>query len=188
MSKAKAAPETAQPAGSPPPGEPVFLVVGKLQRPHGLRGEVIMEVITDFPERLRSGVTVYVGEAHQPQRIRSRRWHDRALLLAFDSCLDSESVGQFRNQLVCVRADDRPALPEGEYYHHQILGLSVVSDTGQALGRLVQILSTGANDVYIVRPEAGPEVLLPVTEEVILRVDLERGEILVHLLPGLLPE
>jgi 16S rRNA processing protein RimM len=87
-----------------------------------------------------------------------------------------------------VRADDRPSLPDGEYYHHQLLGLRVISDTGQTLGRLVQILSTGANDVYIVRPEAGPDVLLPATDEVVQRVDLEQGEILVHLLPGLIPD
>jgi hypothetical protein len=53
--------QTEQPAGSPSPGEPVFLVVGKLHRPHGVRGEMIMEIITDFPERLRNGVVVYVG-------------------------------------------------------------------------------------------------------------------------------
>ena len=176
------------PAGSPPPGEPAFLVVGKLQRPHGLRGEIIMEVITDFPERLRTGVTVYVGEAHQPQRIRGRRIHGKGLLVAFDSVSDPEAAGQFRNQLVYVRSDDRPSLPEGEYYHHQLLGLSVESDEGQVLGRLEQILGTGANDVYIVRPEEGPEILLPATDEVILEVNLEQGKVKVHLLPGLLPE
>jgi 16S rRNA processing protein RimM len=148
---------------------------------------MVMEVITDFPERLRSGVTVYVGEAHQPQRIRSRRIHGKGLLVAFDSTSDPDTAGQFRNQLVYVRSDDRPPLSEGEYYHHQLLGLAVVSDEGQALGRLAQILGTGANDVYIVRPEAGAEILLPAIDEVILEINLERGEIKVHLLPGLIP-
>jgi 16S rRNA processing protein RimM len=174
-----------KPAGSPGEGEPVFLVVGKLRRPHGLRGELIMEVITDFPERLEPGVQVYVGEGFRPLRIRSRRWHGKLLLIAFDGYHEREAAGEFRNWLVYVRADDRPPLPEGEYYEHQLLGLRVVSDEGKFLGWLAQILETGANDVYIVRPESGPDILLPAIDDVILDIDLARAEMRVSLLPGL---
>lgn len=186
--KAKQPEQIEQPAGSLDIGEPVFLVVGKLRKPHGLRGELQMEVITDFPERLTRGVQVYVGEEHRPQHIRSIRGHDRLLLVAFSDFHDPESAGGLRNQLVYVRADDRPALPEGEYYQHQLLGLKVISDEGEELGHLVQILETGANDVYIVRPLAGPELLLPAIDEVILQVDLEQSRMMVHLLPGLRPD
>ena len=179
--------QTEQPAGSPSPGEPVFLVVGKLHRPHGVRGEMIMEIITDFPERLRNGVVVYAGEEYQPLRIRSRREHSRGLLVSFDSHLDPEAAGRLRNQFVYVRADDRPPLAEGEYYHHQLLGLRVVSDEGQFLGRITKILDTTANEVYVVRPDSGPEILLPAIEEVILVIDVDKGEMQVHVLPGLLP-
>ncbi len=120
--------------GSPPDGEPAFLVVGKLRHPHGVHGEILMEVITDFPERLQSGMTVFVGEDHQPQRIRSLRGHGRGLLLTFDGFTTPETVGALRNAMVYVPTADRPPLPEGEYYHHQLLGLRVVSDDGQRAG------------------------------------------------------
>ena len=177
-----------QPAGSPSPGEPAFLVIGKLRRPHGVRGEMQMDVYTDFPERLRPGVTVFVGENRQAERVRSVRVHEPGLLIAFTGYSTSVEVGLFRNVLVYVRADDRPALPEGEYYYHQLIGLPVISDEGKPLGELTQILATGANDVYVVKNESGVEILLPAIESVIQEVDLQQGKIVVHLLPGLVAE
>jgi 16S rRNA processing protein RimM len=159
--------------------------VGKLRHPHGVRGEILLEVITDFPERLQPGVTVLVGEDHQPQRIRSRRAHNKGLLVSFDGYTAPETVGALRNAMVYVPTADRPPLPEGEYYHHQLLGLRVLDDEGRELGRLIEILTTAANDIYIVRGENSPEILLPATEEVILEIDLEKGLLRAHLLPGL---
>ncbi len=175
-----------QPAGSPGKGEPVFLVIGKLRRPHGVQGEVIMDILTDFPERLKKGLVVFVSQDHHPETIRSLRQHGKALLVAFQGYSTPEEVGVLRNELVYVRADDRPPLEEGEYYHHQLLGLRVVDEFGEFLGILAQILDTRANDVYVVRPQSGPEILLPAIESVILAIDLEQGEIRVHLLPGLI--
>lgn len=175
-------------AGSPNTGEPVFLAVGKLRRPHALRGEVLMDVLTDFPERLQPGVVVYVGEEHLPIRIRSRRDHGRAMLIAFEGYDDRDSIGVFRNHFLYVRSDDRPALPEGDYYHHQLLGLSIRSDDGLLLGVLSKILITGANDVYVVSADTGPDILIPAIDSVVLDVNLEQGEMLVHLLPGLMPD
>ena len=117
-----------------------------------------MVVLTDFPERLSPGVIVYVGENYRPMRIRGVRGHERSLLVAFDEISGSKSAGELRNQMVYVRSDDRPKLPDGEYYHHQLLGLQVYSDEGEDLGRLVEILETGANDVFIVRPLVGPDL------------------------------
>ena len=147
-----------------------------------------MDVLTDFPERLKTGVTVYIGQNYEPLRIRRSRTAAAELLLSFDGYTDSDSVGVLRSQMVFVRTDDRPPLPEGEYYHHQLLGLRVITDQGQELGVLVQILETGANEVYIVRPETGPDVLLPAIDDVILEINLASQEMRVHLLPGLLPD
>jgi 16S rRNA processing protein RimM len=151
-------------------------------------GEIAMEILTDFPERLKPGVLVYVGQGREPMRLRSRRQHKGALLVAFEQVESREQAGELRNQLVAVRADDRPPLPEGEYYHHQLLGLSVFTEDGRRLGSLAQIMQTKANDVYVVRSETGEELLLPAIDSVILSVDLERQEIRVHLLPGLVDE
>lgn len=188
MTSPRAAKKEQSIPGSPSSGEPVFLAVGKLHRAHGLHGEIIMEVLTDFPERLKVGVTLFVGKDHQTVRLKSRRWHNQNLLVSFDDYSNPEAISIFVNQLVQVRAEDRPPLPEGEYYHHQLLGLQVVDEDGNQLGRLKQILETGANDVYIVQPEQGKEILLPAIDSVLQTIDLAHGQIIVHLLPGLLPE
>ncbi len=175
-------------AGSPQKGEPVFLAVGKLHRPHGVRGEIIMDVLTDFPERLQVGITLYVGPDHRPLRLRSHRQHAAGMLVAFDGYNTPEKAGELRNHYVYVTTADVPPLPEGEYYHHQLIGLKVVDEVGKVLGKVTEILATGANDVYIVRPEIGTEILIPAVDEYILDTDLERGELRVHVAPGLLPD
>jgi 16S rRNA processing protein RimM len=167
---------------------PAFLVVGQFGRPHGIQGEINLSVLTDFPERLKAGVLVYVGEQHRPLRIRRSRPHGAGLLLSFKGYDTPEQVSELTRSLVYVRGDDRPPLAEGEYYHHELVGLQVVDEEGQPLGELVQILSNPANDIYVVRPRAGKEILLPAIEDVILDIDLEKGQVRVHLLPGLLPD
>jgi 16S rRNA processing protein RimM len=167
---------------------PDFLAVGKLRRSHGVRGEIIMDILTDFPERIRSGSTLYLGTEHQPLRVRSRRKADATLLLAFDGYDTPETVGQLRNKVVYVPVESRPALPEGEYYHHQLIGKRVVTEDGRPLGLLTEIIETGANDVAVVQPEVGSEILLPLIGEVLLGVDETAGTVQVHLLAGILPD
>lgn len=170
-------------------GPPEYLAVGKLRRPHGLKGEIIMDILTDFPERLQEGVVLYAGESRLALQVRSSRPHDKVMLLSFDGYDTPETVGELRNQLVYVLAADRPALPEGEYYHHELLGLRVIDEDGQQIGEITGILETGgANDVYQVITQNSKELLLPDIEEVVLNIDLEAGEMRVHLLPGLFLE
>ena len=172
--------------GSPPEGEPEYLAVGYLRRPHGVRGEMLMDVHTDFPERLKIGEKVYVGPGYQPMVIASQRSHKAGMLVRMQGVNTPEEAGRFRNRWVYVLAADRPPLPAGEYYHHQLIGLTVHTDQDQVLGTLTGIIETGANDVYIVRDSAGSEVLLPAIPTVILNVDLSAGRMRVHLLDGLL--
>lgn len=178
---------TAKPkTGSPPIGEPEYLVVGILRRPHGVKGEMLMDVHTDFPERLKTGITVYLGDQYQPMVIASRRGHARGLLVRFRGMKTPEDAGLYRNTWVYVPTADRPELPEGEYYHHQLVGLKVITDEGRELGTLVNILETGANDVYVIRDAGGKEILLPAIPPVILGVDLADRQMRVHLLDGLI--
>jgi len=175
-------------SGSPLPGEPEFLAVGKLHRPHGVRGEMLISLWTDFPERLQPGVLVYLGEACLPVHIKSLRGHNRGALIAFDEYENREEVGQLRNQLIFVRTADLPPLPDDEIYLHQLLGLRVIRDEDDALlGVIAEILETGANLVYLVRREGSADLLLPDIDSVVLMIDLQKGEMRVHLLPGLLP-
>jgi 16S rRNA processing protein RimM len=79
-------------------------------------------------------------------------------------------------------------LEQGEYYHHQLLGLEVIDENGKPLGLLSSILETGANDVYVVRDQTGAEILVPAIDSVVLDIDLDNKHVRVHLLSGLLPE
>jgi 16S rRNA processing protein RimM len=177
-----------RPAGSPAAGEPAFLAVGKVRRPHGLAGDVLVEIYTDFPEHLQPQALVYAGEKHTPLTIRRQRIHNDGILLAFDGYDTPEQVGRFRNQILYIVASDATELPEGEYYFHELLGLSVVDESGVTLGEVSEIMETGANDVYIVTKPDGREILLPAIAEVILDIDLDKKIMKVHLLPGLLED
>lgn len=166
--------------GSPLPGGPVFLAVGRLRRSHGIHGEMIMDVLTNFPERLRPGKIVYVGDAHEPIRLASVRGHDKAMIIGLSGVDSPEAVARFRNLLVYSKASELPELPEGEYYHHELIGLRVIDEAGQALGELTSILETGANDVYVIKTPVGKELLIPAVEDVVLEVNPERGEMRVR--------
>jgi 16S rRNA processing protein RimM len=182
-------PERAEsPAGSPAAGEPAFLAVGKVRRPHGVAGDVLVEIFTDFPERLQPKVIVYAGEHHLPLTIDRQRIHNDGLLLAFDGFTTPEQVGRFRNQILYISTADATELPEGEYYYHELIGLSVVDETGEPLGEVTEIIQTGANDVYVVTNSAGRELLLPAIDEVVLDVDQVSKSMKVHILPGLMDD
>ena len=172
-------------SGSPKVGEPEYLAVGLLRKPHGVHGDLLLEIYTDFPDRIRPGTTIYVGAAFRPLKITRRRPHNDGLILGFEGVDDPEAAGKLRATMAYVPVADRPALPAGEYYHHQVIGLSVVDESGKLLGQLSEIIETGANDVYVVKPAEGSDILLPALKEVILEVDLSAKSMRVHLLPGL---
>lgn len=162
--------------------EPAFVVVGKIRRPHGVKGEILMEVHTDFPERLISGKIVFVGDIYREHIFASTRQHALGMIVKIQGIDDPETAGELRNQMVYVKTGDLPQLPEGEFYLHMIIGFRVVDETGNLLGILQEILETGANDVYLVKAEQSQEeLLLPAIESVILDVNLEKREILVRL-------
>jgi 16S rRNA processing protein RimM len=167
-----------------PIGEPLYLSVGFLRRPHGVRGEIIMDLHTDFPERMKKGRKLFVGEARTPVTLTSVRPHGAGMLVKFEGIDTPEEAGMFRNQWLYVLAKDVP-LPAGQHYKHELLGMRVVDEDGKPLGELVEVLETGANDVYVVAGDSGREILLPAIPSVILDLDFERRVLRVHLLEGL---
>ena len=175
-------------SGSPTNGEPVYLIVGYLRRAHGVRGEMVMEVQTDFPERLKANAKVFVGKNYQPMIIASARAHSEGLLIKLNGIDTPEDAARYRNQLVYVTAADRPPLPKGQFYVHELIGFDVVDEEENFIGKLTEITQTGANDVYVVTSRDGKEILLPAIPSVVLNIDADRGLIRVHLIPGLLDE
>ncbi len=158
--------------GSIDKDEPVFLVVGRIRRAHGLKGEMVMDVLTDFPERIKKGRTVFTGETHTPHVIASVRSHDTLLLIRFEGIESKDDADRYHNVLVYKISQDLPQLPENEYYHHDLIGLSVIDQHHEVLGELVEIMETGANDVYVVLGKNENEILIPAVDEFILSIDL----------------
>jgi len=168
-----------------PVGEPEYLAVGFIRRPHGIHGELIMDLHTDFPERFRVGRKLFVGDDRKPMTVGSVRPHAKGLLISLRGIDSAEAAGQFRNTWLFIKAKDAPALPEGKYYKYQLIGLNVVDEEDKPLGTLTEILETGANDVYVVKDKAGKELLLPAIPSVVLDIQPESRFIRVHLLEGL---
>ncbi|MBN1933642.1 MAG: 16S rRNA processing protein RimM [Anaerolineae bacterium] len=153
-------------------------------RPHGVHGELRIEVITGYPERFGVYKQVFVGDAHVPFKIKAHRFHKNCVLLTLDS-IDSRTLAEpLRDQWLWISIDDAIPLQEGEYYVHQVLDMQVITVDGEALGRITEIIETGANDVYVVQGARG-EILLPAIPDVIVRVDVPGRQMTVHLLEGL---
>jgi 16S rRNA processing protein RimM len=176
-------------SGSPTPGEPEFLAVGKLRRPHGVRGEMLMSVWTDFPERLQPDKEIYLGKSYQPYQINTIRDHRQELIVSFEGLTSRDDVGHLRNQVVYVRASEIPALPDDGIYLHQLIGLKVISEEDETeLGIVTEIIETGANHVLLVRRQGKSDLLIPDIDPVVLNINLGKGEMLVRLIPGLIPD
>jgi len=175
-----------QSAGSPLSSEPVFVIIGKLRRPHGLHGEMIMEIHTDYPERFSVGKTIRVGHQQTQMVIRSIRPHKEFKLIAFEGYNTSDDLGGFRNQYVYINTKEIPDLPAGDYYHHQLIGLQVVSENEKQIGTVGEILVTGANDVLVVQQNDNKEVLLPFVDKYLIEVNLNIGYLKMKILPGLI--
>ncbi len=168
--------------------EPRYLIVGRVVRPHGIRGAIQVEILTDTPEHIAELETLYLGPHHLPYQVEQARFHKQRLLLQLKECTERNAAEALRGDSVAMAREDAIPLAEDEFYHFQLEGMTVQTDTGEELGELVEILSPpGANDVYIVHGLRG-EVLLPAIPEVVQEIDLEAGRIVVHLIPGLLPD
>lgn len=163
--------------GSPQPGEPVYLMIGRLRRPHGVNGELLLELTTEHPEKVKPGLGVYIGENKTPLKIARIRAANKLWLVSFEGYDQIQQVEWFTNQWVYISDKDAAPLPEGRYYHHEIIGMQVFSDQGELLGVVSEIIVTGANDVYVVKSESGTEILLPAIKSVIIEIDREAHRI-----------
>lgn len=159
--------------GSLQTSEPEFICIGKIHRAHGIRGDVVLDPMTDFPERIRRGKTVYAGNEHLPLTIARVREKAPFLLVGFKEIEDETAAAAFRNTYVFVKTADLPKLPEGEYYFHQLIGLEAVNLSGVHIGVLSEILETGANDVYVIRKDDGTEELVPDIPQYIHQIDVQ---------------
>lgn len=168
--------------------------IGTLVNTHGIRGEVKVVVITDFPEqrfKVGQSVTLFKDPTTNtngvPLVISKARQQKGLFFLTFKGLDNINDVEQYKGWTIKIAEDALHALPAGEYYYHQIIGLKVVTVDGQELGTIKEILSPGANDVWVVQRGRGQsDVLLPKIPQVIKQVDLEAGVVTVELMEGLI--
>ena len=162
-----------------------YLVVGRVVRPHGVRGALIVEPVSKLIDSLEPGNNVFLGDDNTQELLLSSRYHRDRLMISLRGVNDRDQAEALRGMDFKIRFKQAAPLDEHEYYYWQMIGLEAVTETGESLGKVVEILETGANDVYVVRDEEGHEILLPAIATVILNVELASGKILVHMIPGL---
>jgi len=167
-----------------PPRAPEFVVVGRIVRPWGIRGEVKVRVETDFPERFRPGQRFYL--LGRPYTCLSARFHQGFVLLKLEGVDTRDDAEALRGLALEVPASELPDLPPDTYYHFQLQGLRVETTRGEDLGQVVEVFSTGSNEVLVVEGPRG-QVLIPLIADVVRQVDLEEERIRVEPIPGLLP-
>lgn len=165
-----------------------FYNVGKIVNTHGIRGDVRVMPTTDFvAERFAKGQDLYLQQAGEPLKltVELARQHKGFILVKFVGYDNINDVQAFRDHELMVSGKDQQPLEDGQYYYHQIIGLSVKTVDGEELGTIKEILSPGANDVWVVQRDGKKDLLLPVIDDVVKEVDLNAGEVTVELMEGL---
>lgn len=165
--------------------------MGVITDTHGLKGEVKVYPTTEDPDRFLDLKDVLLGDDEGPKplvnvTVQGVRFSKDRVIVKFKEFDNINQVEPFKKQNLYVTRENAIPLEEGEYYVKDLIGLSVISDEGEVLGTLKDVLETGANDVYVVKRQSQKDLLLPKIDDCVLSVDLDKGEVLVHLLPGLL--
>lgn len=169
---------------------PDQLVIGEILRPHGLRGELRMRVLSQYPQHLKSLRHVYLADGEDGARARVEvgglRFNKAYALLKIAGVSNRNQAEELRGKLVICDIKQLPPLEDGEYFLFQLVGMRVVAD-GADVGKVREALETGANDVYIIDSEEHGELLVPAHDETIDNIDFERGVIEMTLPEGLIP-
>ena len=169
-----------------------YLNVGKIVNTHGIRGEVRVISQTDFPEeRYRKGQRLTLfreNKAPLELTVAGHRKHKNFDLLTFEGYPTINDVEPLRDGILKVSKDELSELTENEYYYHEIIGLTVIDEQARELGKIKEILSPGANDVWVVQRKGKKDALIPYIESVVKQIDLDKGEVHIEIPEGLLDD
>lgn len=161
-----------------------LLEVGKIINTHGLRGEVKVIPWTDTPDVFEDLETLYLKN-NDVLTISSVKYQKNNLIVKFKELGDINEAEKLKNQVLYAERSALGELPEGVYYIADLIGLSVRKETGEEVGKIKDVLQTGANDIYVVAREGAKDLLVPVIPNVVLSVDIDGGEVTVSLPDGL---
>lgn len=169
-----------------------YYKVGKIVNTHGIRGEVRVISTTDFTEeRYQVGEKLFLFRDNQevlPLTIASYRRHKNFDLLSFEGYPNINDVEAFRDGILKISEKQMGELDEHEYYYHEIIGLTVVDEADKEIGKITEILSPGANDVWVVKRKGKKDALIPYIESVVKDIDLTAGTVHVEIPEGLLDD
>ncbi len=165
--------------------------VGKIVNTHGIRGEVRVISKTDFPEeRYKKGNTLFLfipeREESLPLTIQSHRVHKNFDLLTFAGYDNINQVEAFKGGILKVPESQLGKLNEDEYYFHEIIGCTIITDAGEEIGQVKEILTPGANDVWVVKGKGSKEYYIPYIDDVVQEINIEEKKIMITPLEGLL--
>lgn len=160
------------------------VVVGKVTKAHGLHGEVVVLVFSDNPDRFEPGSSMFLEDGREV-RVHAARPNGGRLLVAFEGITDRNAAEALRGLTLVVPRSSLPALPEGEFWPHQLEGCRVVTESGRTLGAISDVVANRVNDLWVAVDESGVETMVPAIHEVIVDVDLGAGRVLVRDIPGL---
>jgi 16S rRNA processing protein RimM len=164
-----------------------LLQVGVITSTHGIRGEVKVFPTTDDAARFKKLKNVILDDGRQKidMEIASVKFFKNMVIVKFKGIDNINDVEKYRKARLLVTRENAVPLEENEYYIADLIGLSAVSDEGENLGTVTDVMQTGANDVYVITTPDKKEILVPAIRDCILQVDLEKQEMRIHLLPGL---
>lgn len=163
--------------------------IGIILSPHGVGGMVKVYPYSDFPERIMDLKEVWLRKDqgnYQPMTIEKASIFGRFWLVKFIGIEDRDHASNLRNSLITIPLDQRVPLPEGSYYHDQLVGLTVVNGKGEKIGKVVDLLTTGGHDLFVVEADSEKKVLIPAVKEFVKQVDCGSGIIITELPEGLL--
>ncbi len=159
---------------------PERLAIGVIVGPHGTRGEIRMQIWTHFPEHIQDLSSIFLDDETQPVRLRHVRISRGLAVLSLQGVTSREAADELKGKVVRIDREQAIPLEEGEYYHFELIGLDVFTEEGDRIGSLVEIIETGANDVYVVRDDEGKETLFPALNDVVPEIDLEHRKMTVR--------
>jgi 16S rRNA processing protein RimM len=164
-----------------------YLAIGSIVGAHGIRGELKVLALTDYPERFKPGQSLFVGRepALTATEIVAARPHHGVWLVKLASVADRNAAELLRDQYLLIPEDEAMPLAPHENYVHDLIGMAVVTDAGEPLGTLEDVLFTAANEVYVIAGPSG-EILIPALRSVVLDVNLAERRMTVRLPEGLL--
>jgi 16S rRNA processing protein RimM len=160
-----------------------LIIVGEVTRAHGVQGAVRVVPVTDFPERLlvlHEAVLVRRGAA-RPMRVEAAQRDGAGVLMKFAGIDTPDAAEEWKGATVQIPASQAVPIPPGQFYVFEVVGLEVCTPEGTRVGEVVDVIRTGSNDVYVIRPPDGPEILLPAVDSYVHKIDVAAGRLIARL-------